>query len=322
MAGMNTTTESTPFIEMDDSVHDFMDLAKAFNDEQHLKILVCGKTGTGKSSLINTMLGREICKTGGPGEEPNFTFKASTCQVTSISTHMQNVTLEIFDTPAIQDATESLHDDKYSDDTLYKQCECADLVIYCVDMKETRWFPQDIKETKLLTQKFGISFWNKTVLVLTKANMTVQLNQGSENEGSFCKRVYDNFTQIFQSQLIKQGVPAQVVKKIPTVAAGSVRDKYLPYVSKAVSEGREEQGYKDFLPELWLTCFEQISGKPRNTFLKDINHSKRLDINKDRLPRAQKQLTERVEKEFKEKEESFKQNEVQLNAQIAQLQTR
>ena len=323
MAGMNTTTDNhgTPFIKMDDSVHNFMDLAQAFHDGQSLKILVCGKTGTGKSSLINTMVGCEIFKTGGPGEEANFTFKASTCQVTSVSTHMQNVSLEIFETPAIQDATESLHDDKYIDD-IYKRREFADLVIYCVDMKETRWFPQDIKETKLLTEKFGINFWNKAVLVLTKANMTLQLNQGSENEKSFCKRVYDNFTKIFQSQLIKQGVPAHVVMKIPTVAAGSDRDKYLPYVSKAISGGCDDQGYQDFLPELWLTCFEQISGKPRDTFLKDTDYSKRLDVNKDRLPRAQKQLTDRAEKEFKEKEEIFKENEVRLNAQIAQLQIR
>ena len=320
MAGMNTTAESSPYnIKLDDSVHNFMDLAQAFHDGQNLKILVCGKTGTGKSSLINTMLGCEIFKTGGPGEESNFTFKASTCQVTSVSTHIQNVSLEIFDTPAIQDARESLHDDKCTED-IYKHCECADLVIYCVDMKETRWFPQDIKETKLLIDKFGIDFWNKTILVLTKANMMVQLNQGSENEKSFCKRVFDNFVQIFRSQLIKQGVPAHVVTKIPTVAAGSDRDKYLPYVSKAVSDGHEEQGYQDFLPELWLTCFEQISEKSRDAFLKETNYSRRLDVNKDRLPQAQKQLTEKVEMEFKEKEKVFKENEVRLNTQIAQLQ--
>ena len=117
-------------ITIDDSLHNFMDLAQAFLVGQDLKILVCGKTGTGKSSLINMMLGQEFLETAGPGENPGFVFMhmARTYGVTSVSTHLQNVSIEIFDTPALQDVTEAYIDD------MHKIFEHSNLVIYCIDI--------------------------------------------------------------------------------------------------------------------------------------------------------------------------------------------
>ena len=121
--------------------------------------------------------------------------------------------------------------------------------------------------------------------------------------------------QIVQEQLIEQGVSSSVAKNIPAVLAGSERDKYLAYVFKTVSDTCNE-GYQDFLPELWLTCFEKISGKPRNVFLKVTDYSKTVELSKENLTRAQKQLTSEIEEQFKEKERQLKHKELQLNSQI------
>ena len=128
------------------------------------------------------------------------------------------------------------------------------MVLYCIDMTTTRWLHEDVVATDLLTKRFEVDFWKKTILVLTKANMVRQaLADVSEKE--FCKKVYDNFQQKFQEQLTDQGVPESIVSDIPAVAAGSEGDRYLPYVSKAASEDDQED-YQDFLPELWLACVE------------------------------------------------------------------
>ena len=149
-------------------------------------------------------------------------------------------------------------------------------------MTIVRWTPQEVKATKLLTEKFGTEFWKKAIMVLTKANM-VKPPAANENEKAFCKRVYDSFERMFQGQLIDQGVHAEIANNIPEITAGSDRDRFVPYVSNFVSD-TSGQEYQDFLPELWLTCFECMSGKSQFNFLKVTNYSKQIKINKDCLP--------------------------------------
>ena len=186
-------------------------------------------------------------------------------------------------------------------------------------MTITRWTDQDLMATQLLTEKFGVEFWKKAVLVLTKGNMLKPRSPGIDDK-TFCKRAYDNFLRIFQAQLIKQEVPKEIATSIPTVAAGSYTDKYLPYVSKAASDD-SEQNYQDFLPELWLTCFERISHNPRYTFISVENYSKRIEVNKDYLPQEQKEFIEEYEQQCEEKDKE--QPEIckrRYNEKRAQLQ--
>ena len=67
---------------------------------------------------------------------------------------------------------------------------------------------------------------------------------------------------------------------------------------------------------MWLTCFEQILGKSRNVFLKVTDYSKTVELSKDNLTRAQKQLTSEIEEQSKEKEQQLKEKELQLNSEI------
>ena len=78
---------------------------------------------------LNTILGQEVFKADGPGEGSNFiiTFNAETSRVTSVSVSMQNVTIEIYDTPSFQEITASEEGERPIDD-LYKKCQHPDLV--------------------------------------------------------------------------------------------------------------------------------------------------------------------------------------------------
>ena len=298
-------------------VDDFIDVKQALMDhykEQSLKILVCGKTGVGKSTLLNTLLGRELLKTGGPGSIGEFTFKAVADNVIPVCTTIQNVLFEVYDSPGLQDGTEN--DEKYLE-CMHKACADVDLVLYCIDMTTARWTHQEIMATLLLTKKFGVEFWKKAILVLTKAN-TLKPKSAGVDEATYFKRAYDSFIRKFQTQLVQQEVPEDITSKIPTVAAGSNRDRYLPYVSKAVSDGTEER-CRDFLAEIWLTCFEQMSQKSRFNFLKVTDYSKRIEVNREHLQPYQKAYIDDLERQFKIKEKELQDNVQKLNQRISQL---
>ena len=209
-----------------------MDLDKAFElfyEKKKLKILICGKTGTRKSTLLNTLLGQNVFETGGPVTK---TVDGVTTAVKSVRTNIQDVPLEIFDSPGLQDCTEN--DRKYLDD-MNKKCKDFCLILYCINMTTVRWNDKDSKTIELLTKSFGQEMWKKAILVLTKANMVKPAASGVD-EHTHCKTTFETFEDQFKKQLTQLNVSKEVSANIPIIATGSEREKYIPFVSKSVEK--------------------------------------------------------------------------------------
>eukprot|EP00731_Ephydatia_muelleri_P001476 Em0001g1476a len=74
-----------------------------------LCILVCGKTGVGKSTLVNSILGKDVVKTGGPGcrsqsqPGPFSSLSAVTAGIIRASGDVEGVTVTVYDSPGLQD---------------------------------------------------------------------------------------------------------------------------------------------------------------------------------------------------------------------------
>ena len=120
-------------------------------------------------------------------------------------------------------------------------------------------------------------------------------------------------------QLKAQGVDEKIVSDIPVVAAGSEAERHLPFVSNAASDENQE-GCQDFLPELWVTCVEQMSGNVRFNFLKVTDYNKRIKVDMSRLSRAQQELLQDVEKKYKDREIALEENEKKLNEMISRME--
>ncbi len=221
-------------VNPDVEIEDLLELAKnnkkleaIFKNSKELKLLVSGKTGVGKSTLINGLIGEEVAVTS---------FGLSTTGVTpSVEPYckrINGINVTIFDSPGLEDG--SGKEEAYLDE-LYEKCQDVDLVIFALRYSDNRFVPgnPDALTMIKLTDKFGVSVWNKAIVVITCCNQVEVQNPqlmgklASEKKAFFEKLLAD-YKNIIHSTLIKDAqVPDLVVLDVKVVPAGHEFDAYL-----------------------------------------------------------------------------------------------
>jgi GTP1/Obg family GTP-binding protein len=267
-----------------------VDVAKCFKDAFCLNILVCGKTGVGKSSLINNLVGSEVCKVNDPGLEGG-NLERATVHVSEIKANIGNVFVTIYDSPGLQDGTAD--EERYLQD-MYDKCKDVNLVLYCMEMTTSRYTAAEMRATELITNKFGPEFWNRCVLVMTKANMVRIPPSQKGKEREYHERLYNNIKKRFHDQLVEQGVSTVIVNQLPGVAAGIIQpeddeERYIWYPS---NRAKPSERPVDFLSELWLTCFDRTANESQAKFLRATTHQrdKPLPVASEAEEKIKKQL--------------------------------
>ena len=126
------------------------ELIKWFNDSNKVTILLTGRTGVGKSTLVNSLIGNKVAKEG-------ETLKPETSEVTGHKQQIRDVEVTVWDSPGLQDGTGN--EGRYLAD-MKRKCKDVDLCVYCVSLKETRFTEgcDDIIAMKKLTDTFSMRF--------------------------------------------------------------------------------------------------------------------------------------------------------------------
>ena len=236
---------SVPNLTLED-----IDVAKCFKQAFSLNILVCGRTGVGKSSLINNLVGKEVCKVNDPGLEGG-NLNGGTTEVSEIKANTDNVSVTIYDSPGLLCGLQDGAADERYLQNMYDKCKDVDLVLYCMEMTASHYTAAEIRATWLITRRFQPEFWNRCVLVMTKANMVqIPPNQkGKERE--YHERLYDNIIKRFCKELVEQGVSTAIANELPGVTAGIIHpeddeERYIWYPSDKVKPSERPV---DFLSE-------------------------------------------------------------------------
>ena len=201
---------------------------RARRNEKELKILITGKTGQGKSTLINLMFGYKVAVEGAGASR-------CTTDIEMYCKTIHGVPVKVFDSPGLQDRTEK--EEEYMQG-MRDQCQQLSLVLYCTKMINTRLTDDDKRAMEKLTEAFGEKFWEYAVFVLTFANMENCERKDDRDEDIFepdyddeegwkelIKQRFEGRLKIWEEEIkrfliTEVRVNPKIVKKIPVVPTG------------------------------------------------------------------------------------------------------
>ena len=205
------------------------------NTQKQFSILVTGKTGVGKSRLVNALVGRKVAQEG-------RLRSACTDTVTSYRVEIDGVEVVVWDSPGLQDGT--CNERLYLADMKGKLDAGFDVMIYCLSMTETRFYEADKKAIRAMTECFGKDLWRKAVVALNFANRITDPDEEDElayfmGEKYFWDKAIDDI-------LNDLGIDCNVRDVLPIVPTGTYKKLRLPTC-------------ENWLSELWMGCYTVMS---------------------------------------------------------------
>ena len=191
--------------------------AQLRNTGQSLGILVIGEQGSGKTSLVNNLLGEEIAKEEEEDTSAISTFKGM----------VQGVSVTVYEVSGLSAEIEQ-HQREVQELILSGSIT---FILYCFKMSETR-MRQSLTDAFKMFHSAGVN-WNRTVIALTFADslpvpQPMRRDRNFDEKQHFITRVKEWKDQVHRVLTSEVGVPMETARLIAMLPTTGDPDELLP----------------------------------------------------------------------------------------------
>ena len=139
-------------------------LSEKFNSEKGKKFtfLLVGRTGVGKSSTVNSLMGKAVAPIGD--------YEPTTMEVKSYENEIGGVTFTVIDTPGLCDDLEEKGNDYEYLERIRLNADRIDLMWFVTRLDDTRVYSDEKRGIKLISDAFKPKIWEQAIIIFTFSN--------------------------------------------------------------------------------------------------------------------------------------------------------
>ena len=252
-------------VDSDISIEDLLKLAndteyfkKLFESAKNIQILIIGKTGAGKSTLINGLIGEEVAEVFA-----GLLTSGVSTEITPYSKRIGGICVEVFDSPGLHDG--SGNEKQYLDD-LYEKCCDVDLVMFAIRLGDNRFVPNnpDAQALVKFTARFGANIWKRTIVIITCCNLAEDLNPSTKSMSAgkkkeFFRKLIDDYRAVIHKTLTDDAnVPPSIVERVKVIPTGH------EFAEKLMDETL-------WFSNFWLECLTAVQTREGRATMIKIN---------------------------------------------------